>query len=78
MKKTLPMALLALALAFTACSKGESVAEKVSQKVDQINTEIADAAVNKLQAPIAKARAAQDLGDEHLEGIDQAIQNQTK
>jgi len=78
MKKILTLALLASALAFTACSKEESVTEKISQKVDQINTENADAAVKKIRTPLDKARATQNLGVEHTEGIDQALQNQTK
>jgi PBP1b-binding outer membrane lipoprotein LpoB len=72
------MTLLTIALAFTACSKEESPIEKVSQKVDQINTENADAAVQAIKTPINKARATQNLGEERTEGIDQAMQNLNK
>lgn len=78
MKKILPLALLALSIGFAACSKEESPVEQVSQKVDQINTENADAAVKAIKTPLNKARATQDLGDERAEGIDQAMQNLNK
>lgn len=78
MKKILPLALLALALTIAACSKGESVTEQVSQKVDQINTENADAAVKAIKTPINKARATQNLGEERTEDVDQAMQNLNK
>ncbi len=78
MKKILPLALLAMTVSLTACSKEESPIEKVSQKVDQINTENADAAVKAIKSPINKARATQNLGGERTEGIDQAMQNLNK
>lgn len=78
MKKILPMALLALAIGLAACSKEESPVEKVSQKVDQINTENADAAVKAIKTPIDKARATQNLGEERSDGVDQAMQNLNK
>lgn len=78
MKKILPLALLALTVGLAACAKEESVTEKISQKVDQINTENADAAVKKIRTPLDKARATQNLGEERTEGIDQAMQNLNK
>lgn len=78
MKKILPLALLALSIGFAACAKEESPVEQVSQKVDQINTENADAAVKAIKTPLAKARATQDQGDQRAEGIDQAMQNLNK
>jgi len=78
MKNILPLALLALSLAFTACSKEEGPLEKVSGKVDQINTENADAAVRAIKTPIDKARVTRNLGDQRSEGIDQAMQNLNK
>jgi hypothetical protein len=78
MKKILPLALLALTVSLTACSKEESPTEVVSQKVDQINTENADAAVKTIKTPIDKSRATRNLGDERNEGIDQAMQNLNK
>ncbi len=78
MKKILPLALLSLAIGFTACSKEESPMEKVSEKVDQINTENADAAVKAINTPIDKARATQNLGDQRTEGVDQAMQKLNK
>lgn len=78
MKKILPLALLALTVSFAACSKEESPMEKVSEKVDQINTENADAAVKAIKTPINKARATQNLGEERTESVDQAMQNLNK
>ena len=75
MKKILTLALLGLSVGFTACSQDESPIEKVSQKVDQINTENADKAVKAIKTPINKARATQSLGEERSEDIDQAMQN---
>lgn len=74
MKKILPLALLALAVSFTACSKEESVAEKV----DKFNTENAEKVVKEIKTPINKARATQNLGEERTEGIDQAMQDLNK
>lgn len=78
MKKILPLALLALTVGLAACAKEESVTEKVSQKVDQINTENAATAVKAIKTPLDKARASQELGDERTENIDQAMQNLNK
>lgn len=78
MKKILPLAFLAMTVSFAACSKEESPMEKVSEKVDQINTENADAAVKAIKTPIDKARATQNLGDQRTEGVDQAMQNLNK
>ena len=78
MKKPLTLALLALAITCFACSKEESVTEKVSQKVDQINTENAEAAVKAIKTPLDKARATQNLGEERTEGIDRALQDLNK
>jgi len=74
MKKILPLALLALTVSFTACSKEESVTEKV----EQINTDNAEKVVKEIKTPINKARATQNLGEERTEGIDQAMQNLNK
>lgn len=78
MKKFLPLALLALSLSFTACSKEESPLEKVSDKVDKINSDNAAKAVSAIKTPINKARATQSLGDQRTEGIDQAMENLNK
>jgi hypothetical protein len=77
-KKMLPLALLVLIISLAACSREESPMEKVADKVDQINTENADAAVKAIKTPINKARATQNLGDQRTEGIDQAMQNLNK
>ncbi len=76
MKKILPLALLVLALALVACSNEESVSEKVSQKVEQINHENADAAIKAIRSPIDKARATQNLSDERTKEINEAMKNQ--
>lgn len=78
MKKILPLAVLALLSGFSACSQEESPVEKVSEKVEQINTENADKVVTAIKSPINKARGTQNLGEERSEGIDQAMQNLNK
>ena len=74
MKKILPLALLAMTVSLVACSKEESV----NEKVDKFNTENAEKVVKEIKTPINKARATQNLGDERTEGVDQAMQNLNK
>lgn len=78
MKKVLPLALLALVIVCTACSKEESVTEKVAEKVDQINTENAEQVVREIKTPIDKARATQGLGAERGEEMERAMENMNK
>lgn len=63
-------------LLFTACSSEEgNIAEQTSDKIDEITTEAADAAVKKIRTPLDKARATRDLGEERMKAIDQATQD---
>ncbi|NTV14311.1 MAG: hypothetical protein HGA96_10345 [Desulfobulbaceae bacterium] len=78
MKKILPLALLALTVSLTACSQEESPIEKVSQKVDQINSDNAEKVVKEIKSPLNKARATQNLGQDRSEGIDQAMEKLNK
>jgi len=71
------LALVLSAMLFTACSKDEeSVTEKVSNKIDEINTKNADAMVKKIKTPIDKARATKDLGNKRVEEMDKALSEQ--
>lgn len=74
MKKILTLTLLALTITLAACSKEESVTEKV----DRINTENAASAVKAIKSPIDKARATQNQGEERTEGIDKTMENLNK
>ncbi|MEN8143044.1 MAG: hypothetical protein ABFQ82_05545 [Thermodesulfobacteriota bacterium] len=63
-------------LLFAGCSSEEgNIAEQASDKVDEITTEAADAAVKKIRTPLDKARATKDLGEERMKAMDQAVQN---
>lgn len=63
-------------LLFAACSSEEgNIAEQASDKVDEITSEAADAAVKKIRTPLDKARATRDLGEERMKEIDQAVQD---
>lgn len=76
--KRVALTLLAIsALFLAACSSDEpSITDKVADKVDQINTENADAIVTKIKTPINKARLSQELGDERTRSIEEAMKNQ--
>jgi uncharacterized lipoprotein YajG len=69
--------LLFATFVFTGCSKDEeSITEKVSSKIDKINTKNADAIVKKIKTPLAKARLASDLGDKRMEEMEKALADQ--
>jgi len=79
MRKLLILAIVFGALALAGCSSDDkSVTDQVSEKVDRINTENADAIVKHLKTPLEKARATQNLGDERANAIDRAMQNQNR
>lgn len=72
---SLAAALLVTGLLVSACSKNsETEAEKAA--VDKLTDRAADAAVQKIKTPIDKARNAQDLGDDRLQAMDEALQKQ--
>jgi len=80
MQKTLKIALVILAalLFLSGCAKEEEerVTEKASGRVDEITTEVADAAVKKIKTPINRAKMTRNLGDDRTEAMDKALQNQ--
>jgi ABC-type uncharacterized transport system auxiliary subunit len=67
-------------LSMAACSKDKknepSITDKVANKVDQFNTDNANTIVRKIKSPIDKARATQNIVDEHNQDIDRALQDQ--
>ena len=71
------LVLLFATLLCTACSNDEeSVTEKPTSKIDQINKENADAIVKRIKTPLDKARLTQGLGDKRMEEMDKALQEQ--
>jgi len=58
------------------CSQnvGEQTGEKGS--IEKMTDQAADTAVKKIRTPQDKARATQNLGDQRLEEMDKALQNQ--
>ena len=76
MKKLLILPPLLAALLLASCSSDEpSITEKAAEKVDQINTENADRAVQAIKTPIDKARLTKGLGDQRTDAIDEAMKN---
>lgn len=69
-----------LAMVFSAgCTKNETQqAEEVEEKgrIEQMTDQAADEAVQKIRTPINKARTTRDYGDDRLESMDKAIQQQ--
>jgi hypothetical protein len=71
---------LGFVLAFqSGCTKNdEQLAEEIEEKgaIDQMTDEAAETAVKKIRTPMDKARATQSLGDDRLESMDKALQQQ--
>ncbi|MFC1843746.1 hypothetical protein ACFLZ5_03055 [Thermodesulfobacteriota bacterium] len=61
------------------CTKNnEQQAEEIDEKgrIEQMTDEVAEKAVKKIRTPINKARDTQNLGDDRLESMDKAMQQQ--
>ena len=61
------------------CTKNnEQQVGEVEEKgrIEQMTDETAEKAVRKIRTPMDKARNTQNLGDERLESIDKALQQQ--
>ncbi len=61
------------------CTKNdEQQAGEIEAKgrIEQMTDETAEKAVRKIRTPMDKARNTQNLGDERLESIDKALQQQ--
>ena len=61
------------------CTKNdEQQAEEIEEKgrIEQMTDETAEKAVRKIRTPMDKARNTQNLGDERLESMDKALQQQ--
>ena len=70
----------ALVLVFQAgCTKNDAqqaVEIEEKGKIEQMTDQAAETAVKKIRTPMDKARATQNLGDERLESMDKALQQQ--
>ena len=71
------LTILLTTLLCTACSKEEEdITAQDTSKIDGITQTTADAIVNKIKTPIDKARLTQNLGDQRMEEMEKALQNQ--
>lgn len=71
-------ACFAVILAFSAgCTKSdEQQAEEEKGRIEKMTDRAAETAVKKIRTPQDKARATQGLGDDRLEEMDKAVQQQ--
>lgn len=63
----------------TGCSRNDAQqAQSVEEKgqIEQMTDEAAEEAVKKIRTPINKARSTKDLGDDRMETMDKALQQQ--
>jgi hypothetical protein len=78
--KKITAAILAIPLAAllcTACSTDkESATAEDSGKIETMTKGAADAVVKRIKTPLDKARATQDLGDQRVDEMDKALQDQ--
>jgi len=61
------------------CTKNDKQqAEEIEEKgnIEQMTDQAAEKAVKKIRTPIDKARSTQELGDDRLESMDKALQDQ--
>ena len=61
------------------CTKNdEQQAEEIEEKgrIEQMTDQTAEKAVKKIRTPMDKARSTQDLGDDRMESMDKALQQQ--
>jgi hypothetical protein len=83
-KKSLYHFLGALTICFVfvllaGCTKNdEQQVEKVEEKgkIEQMTDQAAETAVKKIRTPMDKASATQNLGDDRMESMDKALQQQ--
>ena len=70
---------LVFAVSQAGCTKNdEQQAGEIEEKgrIEQMTDETAEKAVRKIRTPIDKARNTQDLGDDRMESMDKALQQQ--
>ena len=67
---------LSVSVTFTGCSnQGEQQAEEKGS-IEKMTDDAAEKAVRKIRTPKDKARATRDLGDDRLDAMDKAVQEQ--
>jgi hypothetical protein len=70
-------ALLSFILVFSlGCSKSNEQPTEEKGKIEKMTDQAAEKIEKKIQTPLDKARATQDLGDERLNEMDKALQKQ--
>jgi hypothetical protein len=71
------LAMLLTALLLNACGpEEENAAAESPGQVETVTTEAAAVVVKRIRTPLDKARATQNLGDQRVEEMDTALQEQ--
>jgi hypothetical protein len=71
------LAMLLTALLLNACGpEEENAAAESAGPVETVTTEAAAVMVKRIRTPLDKARATQNLGDQRVEEMDTALQEQ--
>lgn len=63
-------------LLFSGCTTNGEKQEAEKGKIEKMTDQAAETAVKKIRTPQEKARAARDLGNDRLEAMDKAVQQQ--
>lgn len=71
-----PVLLSALLFTVAGCSSNEEQQVEEKGAIEKMTDRAAEKAVEKIRTPQDKARAAQSLGDDRLEQMDQALEKQ--
>ena len=69
------MALLLTGMFLGACTGGDD-GESEKGAIRQMTDQVADDMVHKMKSPIDKARAARDQGEDHLDELEGAVEDQ--
>ena len=69
------MALLVFCINLSACSKDEGPKSEKG-KIEKMTDHAADVVVEKIRTPIDKARSVQEMEEERMRGLDEALKEQ--
>ena len=69
------IAVLVFCINFSACSKDEGPKSEKG-KIEKMTDHAADIAVKKIRTPIDKARSVQEMEEERMRGLDEALKEQ--
>ena len=68
------MVLIMAAILLLACS-GNTDDDSEKGAIRQMTDQVADEMVHKMRSPIDKARAARDQGEEHIDELEDAVED---